>query len=52
MELKCRFCGYSWNYHGDNPYYATCPHCYYKVRVIQENMKGGKENVHEEEKGN
>ena len=35
MQLKCKRCKYSWDYQGKNEYYATCPHCLAKVRVIE-----------------
>lgn len=35
MRLKCKNkrCGYSWDYNGDNPFYATCPRCKSSVKV-------------------
>jgi predicted nucleic acid-binding Zn-ribbon protein len=33
MELKCKRCGYIWNYKGKSEYYATCPKCLRKVPV-------------------
>ena len=35
MILKCKRCKTVWDYKGKNKYYATCPHCLNKVRVIQ-----------------
>jgi NADH-quinone oxidoreductase subunit E len=34
MRLECPHCGYIWDYGGSNRFYATCPQCRYKVRVI------------------
>ncbi len=33
MKLKCSKCKHAWNYKGKSKYYATCPHCYNKVKV-------------------
>lgn len=33
MKLKCKKCGYEWEYRGKNPYYATCPRCLKKVKI-------------------
>ena len=33
VNLKCNKCGHEWEYNGTNPYYATCPYCYAKVKV-------------------
>ena len=33
MRLRCRHCGHEWDYKGRSKYYATCPVCYYKVRI-------------------
>jgi NADH-quinone oxidoreductase subunit E len=33
MLLNCQHCGYTWDYQGENKYYATCPRCRYKVRI-------------------
>jgi len=34
-ELKCKVCKYVWKYGGKSMYYATCPRCLSKVRVIK-----------------
>lgn len=36
MKVKCsnKLCGYEWDYKGDNPFYATCPRCLRKTRVL------------------
>lgn len=26
-NLRCQHCGHTWEYGGENPYYATCPRC-------------------------
>ena len=28
MKLKCKQCGYEWDYEGKMKYYATCPDCH------------------------
>ncbi len=33
MELRCKHCGYRWSYGGTGKYYATCPHCLWKVPI-------------------
>ena len=33
MRLRCHHCGHEWDYKGKSKYYATCPVCYYKVRI-------------------
>ena len=35
VKLKCRNCGYVWEYKGKNPYYATCPRCLRKVSIAK-----------------
>jgi len=32
-RLKCRNCGYEWEYGGKSKWYATCPKCLRKVSV-------------------
>ena len=34
INIRCNKCKYSWYYGGKNPYYATCPCCLQKVKVI------------------
>jgi len=29
-----------WMYKGENPYYATCPHCYNKVPILRGDAPG------------
>jgi predicted Zn-ribbon and HTH transcriptional regulator len=36
--LKCKHCGYRWQYKGKSKYYATCPRCLRKVPV--KDLKG------------
>jgi len=38
VELSCQHCNYRWNYQGENEYYATCPRCRYKVRILEEKV--------------
>jgi len=33
MNLRCKHCGHRWDYKGAGKYYATCPHCLWKVPV-------------------
>jgi DNA-directed RNA polymerase subunit RPC12/RpoP len=40
INLFCYHCNHKWIYRGRNPFYATCPSCYYKVNINK--MKGGK----------
>jgi len=35
IKIKCNKCEHVWSYKGQNPYYATCPQCLYKVKVIE-----------------
>ena len=39
-SLTCKRCKHKWSYKGKSKYYATCPCCYNKVRIL---MKGGNE---------
>ena len=39
IELVCRNCNYAWVYEGKSEYYATCPRCLRKVKVIKEEEK-------------
>jgi hypothetical protein len=32
-KLKCKRCGYEWDYKGKSEFYCTCPKCLGKVRV-------------------
>jgi predicted Zn-ribbon and HTH transcriptional regulator len=34
MMVRCGRCGYSWEYRGKSKYYATCPCCLRKVKMI------------------
>ena len=34
IELICSKCNYKWTYKGRNPYYASCPRCLNKVKVV------------------
>jgi len=38
MKLKCKKCKHDWNYKGKSKYYATCPQCYNKVKVVKEKL--------------
>ena len=35
IKLTCANpnCNYSWEYKGQNPFYATCPRCLNKVKI-------------------
>jgi len=32
-KLKCKKCGYEWEYKGKSEYYTSCPRCRANVRV-------------------
>lgn len=34
--MKCKRCEYDWDYKGKSEWYATCPRCYNKVRIIKD----------------
>ena len=34
--MKCGHCKHDWVYKGKSKYYATCPHCMYKVKIKNE----------------
>jgi hypothetical protein len=34
LVLRCKKCLRQWEYKGKSPYYATCPRCYNKVRIV------------------
>lgn len=40
VMLTCQRCGYAWEYQGRMKYFATCPQCYYKVRIVDEGADG------------
>lgn len=45
MELKCKKCGYEWNYTGKAPFYTSCPRCKTNVKTnggIDERDKNNK----------
>ncbi len=33
MELKCKKCGYGWDYMGKNAFYASCARCRTSVNI-------------------
>jgi rubrerythrin len=35
VKLRCKKCGYTWIYGGENPYWATCPRCHTMVKVSE-----------------
>lgn len=35
MELKCKRCEKEWNYNGKSEFWATCPNCLTKVKVVK-----------------
>jgi hypothetical protein len=39
MRLQCVHCNYIWEYRGNHNFWATCPQCRYKVRIIQKPME-------------
>lgn len=36
MKLKCKKCGYEWNYNGKRKHKVTCPDCRGAVEVRKE----------------
>ena len=34
IKLRCKRCEHEWTYRGKNTYWASCPHCYTKVKVV------------------
>ena len=44
MRLECVHCSYTWDYKGNHNFWATCPQCRYKVRIIQKPMRKLEEN--------
>lgn len=42
-RLVCGRCGREWMYKGKNPYYASCPKCYTKVKVEKQSVGGVEE---------
>jgi predicted Zn-ribbon and HTH transcriptional regulator len=39
VRLRCRHCGYVWEYRGSSQYYATCPRCHYKVNIAKSRVE-------------
>ncbi len=39
IKLKCSNCGHIWIYRGNNPYYAQCSRCMYKVNIKKNKIK-------------
>jgi len=33
MKLKCKRCGYEWEYQGNSNWYASCPRCKTNIRI-------------------
>ena len=33
-NLTCKRCLHCWEYHGNNQFYASCPHCLTKVSIV------------------
>ncbi|MEM3402365.1 MAG: ribonucleoside triphosphate reductase [Candidatus Hadarchaeales archaeon] len=50
MWLKCRHCGYSWNYRGKGKYYASCPKCLWKVSIKTKEAPKGDHHLIDPEK--
>ena len=34
--MKCKKCGYEWEYKGSSDYYTSCPRCRANVKVNKE----------------
>jgi len=39
VKLKCKNCGWGWDYRGEKDYYATCPNCRRAVNIKNEKVK-------------
>lgn len=39
MKLKCNNCKREWEYKGKATYYASCPNCLYKVKIVSSSKK-------------
>ncbi len=38
MKLTCKKCEREWEYKGQSKYYATCPQCLNKVKVVEKEV--------------
>lgn len=36
VKLKCKHCGYKWDYNGKMKVQATCPDCMKKIKIKKE----------------
>jgi len=47
VRLKCKKCGWVWDYGGRKEYYATCPNCRRAVNIKKERISDGdEEEIH------
>ena len=47
VKLKCKKCGWVWDYGGRKEYYATCPNCRRAVNIKKERINNGdEEEIH------
>ena len=37
--MKCKRCEHEWEYKGKSEWYATCPKCYRKIKIIEKEVK-------------
>lgn len=35
MKIKCKGCGYVWDYKGESEYYVSCPRCRRNIKVLK-----------------
>jgi DNA-directed RNA polymerase subunit RPC12/RpoP len=40
-RLRCQRCKKIWDYHGNNPYVASCPHCCTRVSIKKNKLHTG-----------
>ncbi len=52
MKIKCKYCGYEWNYNGRMTLYATCPNCKRSIKLQGEEQKETSVPSNDEEKEN
>jgi len=38
IKMKCKKCNHEWEYNGKSELYVTCPHCYRKIKVIDNSI--------------
>jgi len=43
IKLKCKNCGWTWNYKGEKTVYATCPDCKSPVHIKKQKISDNNE---------